>query len=140
MSGGVRARFYVAETTEYNGGLSGKVILRAVSRGDQNKQWSQATPAGTIELTISNLPAFERLREIQRANLDVDVLLAPVVVAHPNDGHPFRQSEGDPSAWYGRQGLCGDCGHMRVDESAAAEKVTHKADRDAGWSPDTGSN
>lgn len=48
----VRAKFYVYEVTK--GTYGGKVVLQVVSRGDDNKQWASATPAGRIEMTIKN--------------------------------------------------------------------------------------
>lgn len=54
----VRAKFYVAETTQYASG--GKVVLRAVCRGEDNKVWSSSTPVGLIELTINNESALRQ--------------------------------------------------------------------------------
>lgn len=127
------ARFYVAESTEFgqpdeNGQCSGNVVLRAVSRGDQNKQWSSATPVGELKMTINNPPAFEAIRAIQRNGLDVELLLTPVVAHAPGDGHPFRQSSADNSSYYGREGLCGDCGFMRRNADGA---FSHQSDIDA---------
>lgn len=136
------ARFYIASTEEFGrpddeGHCSGKVTLNAVSRGDQNKQWASATPSGTLTMHINNGRAFEALRAVQRAGLDVDVLLTPVPAHNPDDGHPFRQSTMPPGSSYGGEGTCGDCGAQRVDtwSERGVEKVTHKADRDAGWTP-----
>lgn len=51
----VTARFYVDQVTKraYNP-KHVSVTLRAAGRGDENKAWAQATPTGTIELTINN--------------------------------------------------------------------------------------
>lgn len=56
----VSARFFVAEVTRfaYNPGAT-KVVLRASTRGEENKAWSSATPSGTIELNITNPAASE---------------------------------------------------------------------------------
>ena len=48
----VRAKFYVDHTEHYT--WATKVVARAVTRGDDNKEWSAATPVGLIELTIKN--------------------------------------------------------------------------------------
>jgi hypothetical protein len=106
---GVAARFYVAEITQSAYGPKGAaaVKLQAVSRGDQNKDWASATPSGTITMQINNAPAaqwfFDRLGE------DVSVTFEAAKVAHPEDGHPYRESEGTPGTAYGPP-YCGECG------------------------------
>jgi hypothetical protein len=57
MAERVRAKFYVAEIGKTTYG--GKVVLRAVSRGEDNKQWANATPSGEITLSIRNELALE---------------------------------------------------------------------------------
>lgn len=113
----VHARFYVVSSNEQGQptekGCKGQVVLTAVSRGDQNKQWASATPSGRLEMTILNPTAFEELRAWQRAGWDVQLILKPVRVLQPDDGHQFRQAiHDDPNDYYGREGLCGDCGFM----------------------------
>jgi hypothetical protein len=113
----VEARFYVASTTEQgqptDKGCKGQVKLSAVSRGDQNRQWASATPCGSLDMTILNPAAFEEVRSWQRAGWDVQVVLKPVRVLKPEDGHFFRQAtHDDPTDYYAREGLCGDCGYM----------------------------
>lgn len=54
----VRAKFYVTEVGRT--GYAGKVVLAAVTRGEDNKVWSQATPSGGITLSIKNELAFEQ--------------------------------------------------------------------------------
>lgn len=48
----VRAKFFVQEVTRTTYG--GRVRLQAVCRGQDNKEWASATPAGSIEMTIRN--------------------------------------------------------------------------------------
>lgn len=66
----VKAKFYVAETHKYasqqQAGWAapapmGKVILRPVSRGEDNKEWASATPSGLFEMTVRGeaYPWFE---------------------------------------------------------------------------------
>ena len=61
----VRARFYISEINKkaYNPGAA-EVKLTAVSRGDQNKQWASATPAGTVTLTatVTGQPAADHAK------------------------------------------------------------------------------
>lgn len=56
----VLARFYVASTTRtaYDPGAL-QVTLQAVSRGPENKEWSTATPSGSLTMTIKSSPAAE---------------------------------------------------------------------------------
>lgn len=53
----VRAKFYVhaVEITTY-----GTIVkMRPVTRGEDNKEWSAATPSGELSMTISNEVAAE---------------------------------------------------------------------------------
>ncbi len=104
----VAARFYVAEVTSHAYGPkgSGVVKLNAVSRGDQNKDWASATPAGQITMTINNPPAFAFFRD--RLGEDIALVFQPVAVAHPEDGHPYRESQAEAGSAYGPPN-CGDC-------------------------------
>jgi hypothetical protein len=56
----VRAKMFVAEVGQTTYG--GKLVMRPVTRGDDNKAWSQATPSGELTLTIRNELAMERFR------------------------------------------------------------------------------
>lgn len=53
----VRAKFYVEEVARTTYG--GRVKLRAVSRGEDNKKWASATPSGELSMTIRNELAVE---------------------------------------------------------------------------------
>lgn len=68
----VVARFFVDEVTRraYNPDHA-IVVLKAAGRGEQNKSWSQWTPAGKLEMTINNPPAARFFEE----NLGRDVEL-----------------------------------------------------------------
>jgi len=54
----VVARFYVAriEKSAYTPGMPPQrsVTLQAATRGEENKSWAQATPAGQITMSINN--------------------------------------------------------------------------------------
>lgn len=68
----IHARFYVAEITRYANGESrpgfadpapiGKVVLRPVTRGEENVDWASSTPSGQIEMTVrgSAFPVYEQ--------------------------------------------------------------------------------
>lgn len=67
--GRVRAKFYVyaVELTTWG---SANVKLRVVSRGEDNKQWSAATPTGEITMGIKNALAAERFAPGQEWYVD----------------------------------------------------------------------
>jgi hypothetical protein len=108
----VHARFYVAEATltAYGPKGSGKIKLQAVSRGDQNKQWAEATPAGTVEMSINNPAAFAWFAGL--IGDDLALTFVPVPVLRPDDGHAFRLSTAAAGTAYGPP-YCGDCSRPR---------------------------
>jgi hypothetical protein len=57
MADRVRAKFFVQEVGKTTYG--GKVVLNVVSRGEDNKKWSAATPSGQITMTIRNELAMD---------------------------------------------------------------------------------
>lgn len=57
----VRAKFYVAQVAQYAHGSGatyappaprGEVILRPVTRGEENREWASATPSGEFKMTV----------------------------------------------------------------------------------------
>ena len=52
MTDGVIAKFFCAQKTTTTSGTT--VKFHPVSRGEENKPWAAATPAGTIEMGILN--------------------------------------------------------------------------------------
>ena len=78
----VRAKFYVSQVTAYKGS-DGKttqlsVKLNAVYSADpesENKAFWEATPAGTIEMSITNPLAFEHF--VDGGEYYIDFTLAP---------------------------------------------------------------
>lgn len=72
----VRAKMYVTEVgrTQYGG----KVSLRVVSRGADNKDWANATPTGELTLGIRNELAFDQFDVGQEFYVD----LTPVPDEH----------------------------------------------------------
>lgn len=56
----VIARFYVSEIVRRAYDTTAvSVTLQAVSRGEENKVWASATPAGNMTMTIKNGPAAD---------------------------------------------------------------------------------
>lgn len=76
----VIARFYIAEVSktayskEYE--PQRKVVLRAATRGEENKSWAQATPAGSIEMNINNGTAGQWFEEHLGEDIAVSFSLA----------------------------------------------------------------
>lgn len=50
----IKTKFNVSSITTYGNNGGAKVTLNAAINGDENKEWSENTPNGTIELYISN--------------------------------------------------------------------------------------
>jgi hypothetical protein len=113
----VQARFYVSKTTRqaYNPAHL-LVELTAVSRGDQNAQWAEATPCGKIEMTINNPEAAAPFE--QALGKDVAVTFEFVEILKPEDGHAFRQSVLPEGIYHGGAGTCGDCGGKQAQHAA----------------------
>jgi len=73
----VTARFYVAEVTRHPGS-SGKVVLRAATRGEENRAWASATPAGSCEMSITNPAALDAFEEMRANDMDIAITFHPV--------------------------------------------------------------
>lgn len=66
----VIARFYVATTQKFAFNPDQLVVtLHPVTRGEENKSWATATPAGQVQMTIQN-PGAAKFFE-QRLGKDV---------------------------------------------------------------------
>lgn len=116
----LRAKFYIQGVTLLPGTAGVKLDLGAVSRGDRNAEWAQATPIGTISMTINNPSAAQHVEDFMQAarrtgkqpELFVDI--APSTDGWPGDGHAFRLAE-IPEGVYGH-GKCGECGLGKDDD------------------------
>lgn len=57
----VQAKFFVQSISEQAHSIGQKtIVLSAVSRGEENKQWSKYTPSGTITMAILNPGAADQ--------------------------------------------------------------------------------
>lgn len=65
----VRAKMYVESVTARQWGTS--IRLQVVSRGEDNKEWSAASPAGTLEMTIKNEAASDQFAPGQEWFIDM---------------------------------------------------------------------
>lgn len=64
---GVKAKFFVQSVMEQVGqDGGGQVVLSAVARGENNKEWSKYTPSGKIEMYVTNQSAFDWFRTAMR--------------------------------------------------------------------------
>lgn len=117
----IEARFFVAERHAFPQGKQGKVILRVVSRGDQNRKWSSATPSGQIEMSITNPAALDVFDKWLNEGCDVAVTFTPVIPASPTDGHVFRPALQEPGQSWPGEAQCGDCGLMETAHTMDAE-------------------
>ena len=99
----VIGKFYVSSIVHHDGKpTADKVTLGAVCRGAQNKQWSSATPWGTIEMGILNDDATAQFEEGE----EYEVVFTKVPKPKQGDGHePVPYSFSDPK-WV----ECGVCG------------------------------
>lgn len=71
MSKSVRTKFNVSELTKYGNGGGGRVTLNAVTKdSDENKEFWELTPGGTISLHIDNQEAFEQFEEMGEFYVD----------------------------------------------------------------------
>lgn len=73
----VTARFYVDQIIHraYNPSHA-TVMLQAAGRGEQNKAWAQATPSGTIEMSVNNPAAAAFFRDM--LGRDLELTFTPV--------------------------------------------------------------
>lgn len=117
-----RAKFYVQGVTLLPGESSGvEVSLGAVSRGDRNASWAQATPVGSIKMTINNPVAAQGWIDFQMAarssgkSPELFVDLYPAEDGWAGDGHKFRPSEGAEGTVYDPK-YCGECGRPQDEK------------------------
>jgi hypothetical protein len=73
----VKAKFYVAQVNQYasmsgwaNPAPGGEIVLRPVTRGEDNAEWASATPSGEIKMTIRT-EAFDWFQ--QRLGKDIAI-------------------------------------------------------------------
>lgn len=75
--GPVRAKFYVQEITWRAWGVELK--MAPVTRGDDNKEWSEATPSGHLTMTVKNALASDNFAPGQEWYLTFDPVPAEKV-------------------------------------------------------------
>lgn len=80
----MRAKFYVESVLHTApvgkpDAVSGQVVLRAATAGEENKGWSKYTPAGSIQMTIDNELALAQFKPGEH----VGVLFTPTPETYP---------------------------------------------------------
>lgn len=97
----VKAKFYCSNVQTFDGATASSVTLGAVCRGVENAQWSSATPAGNITMSILNDLATAQFKKGQ----EYEVTFEPVDAPAEGDGHqvePVKTKHGYV--------VCGRCG------------------------------
>lgn len=127
-----RAKFYISGLTLLPGQNAGvEVKMSAVSRGDRNALWANATPCGNLTMTINNPSAvawWEDFMHTARSTgkqPEMFIDIYPSEDGWPGDGHKFRPSEGIPKGNYGHDG-CGECG---MPEGADITQYDHETNK-----------
>lgn len=99
----VIARFYVHSVEEFAGSTASNVRMGAVCRGAHNAEWSSATPAGSIQMSIRNDAATAQFQQGKEYEVTFREVTPPVA----GDGHAVRRYV-NSSGWVS----CGECGAM----------------------------
>lgn len=126
--GTVRAKFNIHEIVLTPGNGGGKVTMKAVSRGERNADWAEATPAGEIVMQVNNPTGFQWFMDLLQQQREVGrypevfVDFSDSVDGWPGDGHPFR--EADVPAGHYQTGKCGACGYAK-DAEYGPDKLAH---------------
>lgn len=117
----VRAKFYLSSLELFPGQDSGGIIhMQAVARGDRNAQWAQATPSGSMQMTVNNPAGFEFFEQLMATSRatgkqpEVYIDIAPAADGWAGDGHKFRLAE-VPETHY-LYGKCGECSFGKDDK------------------------
>lgn len=115
-----RAKFNIQSITLMPGqGQGGIVKMQAVSRGSRNASWSQYTPSGTIEMSITNPTALEQFVTMLNQNREtgkypeIYVDFTAAEDGWVGDGHTFEPPPTDEipeGSAYANQ--CAQCGYL----------------------------
>lgn len=88
-----RARFYISSVVEQQPG-SMQVSLSAVSRGTENAEWAQFTPAGSMTMTLNRKASGAQrfFKDNQGKEVFIDIALAEdptcTECGEPIEAHP----------------------------------------------------
>lgn len=115
----VCAKFFCSKVTPAELGGASQVQLGAVCRGVENAIWSQATPAGSIQMSVLNDPAFEQFEEGE----EYWVTFTKAPKPQPGDGHEIRPVENKQN-WM----VCEVCGHTLGPSQTWMDKNPYRKD------------
>lgn len=116
----VRAKFYASKVENPDGATAAQVHLGAVCRGVENAVWAQATPSGSIQMSVLNTPAFEQFEQ----GAEYEVTFRKVAKPMPGDGHEIIEVADK----YGRI-VCERCGALTLGYTdEAVTQSPHLAD------------
>ena len=114
----IRAKFYVGKLDNPDGATAAQVGLNAVCRGVENSLWAQATPCGSITMSVKNDAAFEQFE----MGAEYEVTFRKVAKPALGDGHPAVEA----ITMHG-QVVCETCGHSLGYTEESAAKYGHLA-------------
>ena len=121
-----RAKLYVSEATRGAGAPDAvRIVLAAVTRGDENKSWAEATPVAKFEMTIQNPEAAAVFYVGQEFYVDFTPVPAPskigkdhqipgdsnLTLADPHDYEPSEYERNNPDS--GHHYRCQKCNCKR---------------------------
>lgn len=110
---GVKAKFFVSGADHSPGQdpdhMQGTVRLSPVCRGAINAEWSSATPSGSVQMYVTNPPAFRWFHD----RIGKEVAITFEEANHDPATHPFVRPEVEEGHYNER--YCAECGH---DEAA----------------------
>ena len=111
----VVAKLFVASVTRQAGSPDTVTVsLGAVTRGEENKTWAEATPMAKFEMTIQNPDAAVQFRLGQEFYVTFEATGAPGTLA---DGHAYEPSDWErknpETCAYASNQRCVTCGAKR---------------------------
>lgn len=104
----IRAKLYVAAVERQASTPDAvKVVMNAVTRGEDNKTWAEASPSGRFEMQIQNPLASSQFSLGQEFYVDFTPAEPVTTLATPHDYTPGEYEEKNPSGNHHRCSLCG---------------------------------
>lgn len=114
----VRAKFYVSKVETFENSTASQIYLNAVCRGVENAMWAQATPAGSIQMSVKNDLATEQFVQGE----EYEVTFRRVAKPAPGDGHSIIEAVNS----YGGI-ICETCGAQLGFTDEAIERQPYLA-------------
>jgi hypothetical protein len=99
-----------------------QVTFGAVTRGDDNKDWAEATPVAQFQMTIQNPAAAAQFSLGQEFYVDFSPAEDVATLATPHDYQPSEYERSQTDWGHGRCELC-HCKSISHDEPVRSELV-----------------